>query len=155
MLGVIGAGNYACRILIPAFAKVGARFHTIASSSGIGPAHVGRIFGFRHASTDSQSLLADNTCNTVVSATRHDSHGLLVAKALAAGKHVFVEKPLCLTADELTAIEEAHSGEQLLMVGFNRRFAPLLVELKQQLSRLSGQKAFIYTCNAGFIPADH
>ena len=67
---------------------------------------------------------------------------------------MFAEKPLCLPADELTAIEEAHSGQQLLMVGFNRRFAPLLVELKQQLSRLSGQKAFIYTCNAGSIPAD-
>ena len=76
-------------------------------------------------------------------------------QALAAGKHVFVEKPLCLTADELTAIEAVHTGKHLLMVGFNRRFAPLLTDLQQQLTRLSGPKAFIYTCNAGAIPPDH
>ena len=125
LLGVIGAGNYAARILIPSFAKAGARFHTLAASSGIGPVYVGRKFGFRQASTDVPALLADPSCNTVVIATRHDSHAPLVQQALAAGKHVFVEKPLCLTAEELTAIEAAHTGEQLLMVGFNRRFAPL------------------------------
>jgi predicted dehydrogenase/threonine dehydrogenase-like Zn-dependent dehydrogenase len=155
LLGVIGAGNYASRMLIPALATAGARFHTLAASSGIGPVHVGRKFGFRQASTDVPALLADPSCNTVVIATRHDSHAALVQQALAAGKHVFVEKPLCLTAEELTAIEAAHSGEQLLMVGFNRRFAPLLIDLQQQLQRLSGPKAFVYTCNAGAIPADH
>lgn len=155
LLGVIGAGNYSSRILIPAFAKAGARFHTLAASSGIGPVHVGRKYGFRQASTDVPALLADPSCNTVVIATRHDSHSQLVQKALAAGKHVFVEKPLCLTAEELAAIEAAHTGEQLLMVGFNRRFAPLLIDLQQQLTRLIGPRAFIYTCNAGSIPADH
>ena len=100
-------------------------------------------------------MLADPSCNTVVIATRHDSHASLVQQALAAGKHVFVEKPLCLTAEELSAIEAAHTGNQLLMVGFNRRFAPLLIDLQKQLQRLSGPKAFVYTCNAGAIPADH
>jgi predicted dehydrogenase len=155
LLGVIGAGNYASRMLIPAFSKAGARFHTLAASSGIGPVHVGRKFGFRQASTDVPALLADPSCNTVVIATRHDSHASLVQQALVAGKHVFVEKPLCLTAEELTAIEAAHTGDQLLMVGFNRRFAPLLLDLRQHLQRLSGPKAFVYTCNAGAIPADH
>ena len=155
LLGVIGAGNYASRMLIPAFAKAGARFHTLAASSGIGPVHVGRKFGFRQASTDVPALLADPSCNTVVIATRHDSHAPLVQQALAAGKHVFVEKPLCLTAEELGAIEAAYTGEQLLMVGFNRRFAPLLLVLQQQLQHLSGPKSFVYTCNAGTIPADH
>ena len=155
LLGVIGAGNYASRMLIPAFAKAGARCHTLAASSGIGPVHVGRKFGFRQASTDVPALLADPSCNTVVIATRHDSHAALVRQALAAGKHVFVEKPLCLTGEELTAIEEAHSGGQLLMVGFNRRFAPLVKDLQQQLARLNGTKAFVYTCNAGAIPSEH
>ena len=155
LLGVIGAGNYASRMLIPAFAKAGARFNTIAASSGIGPVHVGRKFGFRQASTDVPALLADPSCNTVVIATRHDSHARLVQQALAAGKHVFVEKPLCLIAEDLTSIESAYTGDQLLMVGFNRRFAPLLLDLQQHLSRMSGPKAFIYTCNAGAIPADH
>jgi predicted dehydrogenase/threonine dehydrogenase-like Zn-dependent dehydrogenase len=155
LLSVVGAGNYASRMLIPAFAKAGARFHTLAASSGIDPVHVGRKFGFCQASTDFPALLADPSANIVVIATRHDSHAALVQQALAAGKHVFVEKPLCLTAAELTAIEAAHTGQALLMVGFNRRFAPLLLDLQQHLSRLQGPKAFVYTCNAGAIPADH
>ncbi len=155
LLSVIGAGNYASRMLIPAFAKAGARFHTLAASSGIGPVHVGRKFGFRQASTDTPALLADPTANSVVIATRHDSHAALVQQALAAGKHVFVEKPLCITADELTAIEASHTGQALLMVGFNRRFAPLLQDLQLQLTSLQGPKAFVYTCNAGAMPADH
>ena len=93
LLGVIGAGNYARRMLIPAFAKAGARFHTLAAPNGIGPVHVGSKFGFSQASTDVPALLSDPTCNTVVIATRHDSHAHLVQQALAAGKHVFVEKP--------------------------------------------------------------
>jgi len=155
LLAFIGAGNYASRMLIPAFAKAGARFHTLAASSGTSPVHIGRKYGFRQASTDVTALLADPTCTTVVIATRHDSHASLVCQALASGKHVFVEKPLCLTSEELSAIETAHTGEQLLMVGFNRRFAPLVIDLQQQLQRLSGPKAFVYTCNAGAIPADH
>ncbi|QNI75243.1 bi-domain-containing oxidoreductase [Synechococcus sp. MVIR-18-1] len=155
LLSVIGAGNYSSRMLIPAFAKVGAHFHTLAASSGIGPVQVGRKFGFRHASTDIPALLADSRTNSVVIVTRHDSHAALVQQALDAGKHVFVEKPLCLTIEELAAIEAAHTGHSLLMVGFNRRFSPLLLDLQQQLSRLQGPKAFVYTCNSGAIPADH
>jgi predicted dehydrogenase/threonine dehydrogenase-like Zn-dependent dehydrogenase len=155
LLSVIGAGNYASRILIPAFVKAGACFHTLAASSGIGTVHVGSKFGFRQASTDIPALLADPSANSVVIATRHDSHAALVLQALAAGKHVFVEKPLCLTVSELNAIQAAHTGQSLLMVGFNRRFAPLLSDLYQQLSRLQGPKAFVYTCNAGTIPAEH
>ena len=101
------------------------------------------------------SLLADPSCNAVIIATRHDSHASLVRQALDSGKHVFVEKPLCLTSAELIDIESSYSGEKLLMVGFNRRFAPLLIALKQQLRLLTGPKAFVYTCNAGSIPADH
>ncbi len=154
-LGVIGSGNYASRKLIPAFAKAGARFHTLVASSGVGPVNVGRKFGFYQASTDIADLFADSRCNTVVIATRHDSHAELIQQALFNGKHVFVEKPLCLTSEELGCIEAAYTGDQLLMVGFNRRFAPLVIKLKQQLSALSGPKAFVYTCNAGFIPVDH
>jgi predicted dehydrogenase/threonine dehydrogenase-like Zn-dependent dehydrogenase len=154
-LSVVGAGNYASRVLIPAFASAGARFHTLGASTGVSPVHVGRKFGFRQASTDVPSILADPGANALVIATRHDSHAPLVLQALAAGKHVFVEKPLCLTTAELNAIEAAHTGDALLMVGFNRRFAPLVNVLRHQLSRLGGPKAFIYTCNAGPIPPEH
>jgi predicted dehydrogenase/threonine dehydrogenase-like Zn-dependent dehydrogenase len=156
LLSVIGAGNYASRILIPAFARAGARFHALAASSGLGPSQLGPRHRFRQASTDIAATIADPAAQALVIATRHDSHAALVQQALAAGKHVFVEKPLCLTAAELEAIEAslAHSSG-VLMVGFNRRFAPLLLELRQQLSRLPGPRAFVYTCNPGAIPADH
>ena len=148
--------------MIPAFAKAGAELHSLVAPSGVNPVHVGRRFRFQQASTDLEAILADPTITTVVIATRHDSHASLVQQALAAGKHVFVEKPLCLRDSELQAIQSVHTSHRastgtspLLMVGFNRRFAPLLVDLKQQLSRLQGPKAFVYTCNAGAIPADH
>ena len=154
-LSVIGSGNYASRVLIPAFSKAGAQFQSIASPSGIGPVYVGRKYGFREASTDIGSTIFSNLSNSIVIATRHDSHAYLVQKAFAAEKHVFVEKPLCLTSDELNAIESAYTDKQLLMVGFNRRFAPLLSELQHQLELLRGPRAFVYTCNAGAIPTDH
>jgi len=156
LLSVIGAGNYASRILIPAFAGAGAHFHTLAASSGLAPSQLGPLHRFRQASTDIAATIADPAAQALVIATRHDSHAALVQQALAAGKHVFVEKPLCLTAAELEAIEASLAQSSgLLMVGFNRRFAPLLLELRQQLSRLPGPRAFVYTCNAGAIPADH
>lgn len=156
LLSVIGAGNYASRILIPAFARAGARFHTLAASSGLGPSQLGPRHRFRQASTDIAATIADPAAQALVIATRHDSHAALVQQALAAGKHVFVEKPLCLTTAELEAIEASIAQSSgLLMVGFNRRFAPLLLDLRQQLSRLPGPSAFVYTCNAGAIPAEH
>ena len=129
-VGVIGRKHIAA--WIPAFAKP-VPPSTPSSPSGTGPVHVGRKFGFRQASTDVH-LLADTSCNAVI-ATRHDSHASLVQQALAAGKHVFVEKPLCLTAEELAAIEEAHTGEKLLMVGFNIACS-LLIDLQNRSSAL-------------------
>lgn len=154
-LSIVGSGNYSRRILIPAFSKAGAKFHTIVATSGAGPVHVGRKFGFIQASTDHSALLDDQACDAVVIATRHDSHAHLVNQFLSAGKHVFVEKPLCLSSEELASIEEVFTGRYILMVGFNRRFAPLITDIRQQLSKLSGPKAFVYYCNAGYIPADH
>ena len=100
-------------------------------------------------------MLDDQACNAVVIATRHDSHARLVAQFLDAGKHVFVEKPLCLSSDELALVENAFTGRHLLTVGFNRRFAPLISDLRQHLAKLSGPKAFVYYCNAGYISPDH
>ncbi len=101
VLGIIGAGNYAIRTLIPAFKKAGVRLKTVASSGGASGVYAGRKFGFESATTDTESLLADPDINVVVIATRHDSHARLVCQALEAGKHVFVEKPLAITRDEL------------------------------------------------------
>lgn len=157
----IGSGNYATAVLIPAFKAAGARLKTVASNGGVSGLHAGRKFGFDTTTTDTASVFADADVNTVVITTRHDSHALLLLKALQAGKHVFVEKPLCLTLDELveikaTCIQLAEQGKApLLMVGFNRRFAPQVQKMKSLLSSVKGPKAFIMTVNAGAIPATH
>ena len=156
-LSVIGAGNYAGAVLIPAFRATGARLARIASAGGASSVHQGRKFGFAQATTDSAALLTDPDTDVVVVSTRHDTHADYVLRALAAGKHVFVEKPLALTQDELTRIEAAARAApgRLLMVGFNRRFAPQIVKLKQLLAGAPGPKCMIMTVNAGAVAANH
>ena len=155
VISFIGAGNYAKKTLIPAFLKTGASLDSIVSSSGLLPLHLGRKFGFNKISTDINQILSDDNCNAVVIATRHDSHAEIVHKALKANKHVFVEKPLCLNRNELSLIKKSYKGNKLLMVGFNRRFSPLILKIKNKLTDIKGPKTFIYTCNAGYIPNDH
>ena len=156
-VSVIGAGNYAGAVLIPAFKAAGVQFKQIAASASAGSVHLGRKFGFAQATTDTAALLADPAAQVVVVATRHDSHAEYVLRALAAGKHVFVEKPLALRHDELDKIAAACTAapQQLLMVGFNRRFAPQVQRIKTLLAGAPGPKAFVMTVNAGAIPANH
>jgi predicted dehydrogenase/threonine dehydrogenase-like Zn-dependent dehydrogenase len=155
-MGFIGAGAYSGRTLVQAFKTAGAELRTIVSAGGVSAVHYGRKFGFAQATSDATAIFADPEIDAVCIATRHDSHARYVEAALKAGKHVFVEKPLCLTAKELAAIEAAQvSGGSLLMVGFNRRFAPMVVRMKAQLARTPGPKSFIMTVNAGQIPAEH
>lgn len=156
-VSVIGAGNYAGAVLIPAFKATGARLARIASAGGASSVHLGRKFGFAEATTDTAALLADPGTDAVVISTRHDTHADYVLRALAAGKHVFVEKPLALTLDEIERIETAAhaASKQLLMVGFNRRFAPQMVKTRQLLAGAPGPKALVMTVNAGAIPATH
>jgi predicted dehydrogenase/threonine dehydrogenase-like Zn-dependent dehydrogenase len=161
VLGMVGAGNYASRILIPAFKSAGAQFHTVVSSAGISGVIHGERAGFSVASTDVAAMLAEPAINAVVVVTRHDSHAGLSLDALRAGKHVFVEKPLALHMSEVDDLQAAYSqalthgvGRQL-MVGFNRRFAPQVRKMKALLATVSQPKSFIITVNAGTIPASH
>ncbi|KAA5602532.1 bi-domain-containing oxidoreductase [Blastochloris sulfoviridis] len=160
-VGVIGAGNYATGVLIPAFKAAGARLKTVASNAGVSGVHAARKFGFEAATTDVESVLADAAVDAVVITTRHDTHAELVVRALQAGKHVFVEKPLALKESEIDAIDAAYraacarGAAPLLMVGFNRRFAPHVVRMKALLAPLHGPRAMVMTVNAGAIPADH
>ena len=153
----LGAGNYASRVLIPAFKAAGADLSTVISSGGISAVHSGKKFGFREAATEASEVLANSDIDTMVIATRHDAHAAQVLEALRAGKHVFCEKPLCLTLEELAEIkaEAAERPKQQLMVGFNRRFAPQVVKMKELLDQLDMPKNFIMTVNAGEIPANH
>lgn len=156
-VGFIGAGNYAGRALIPAFKAAGANLHTVVSGGGISAVHFGRKFNFAEAATEIEAVLGNPEIDIVVIATRHNAHANQVLAALRAGKHVFCEKPLCLTMNELAAImDEAYArpGQQL-MVGFNRRFAPHIVKMKELLEPIDQPKSLIITVNAGEIPLDH
>jgi len=160
-IGFIGSGNYATAVLIPAFKDAGARLRTVASSGGVSGVHAGRKFGFEATTTDTNGVFADRDVNAIIISTRHDSHASMVCQALRAGKHVFVEKPIALKTDELRQIETARAESAaagkapIVMVGFNRRFAPQVARLKSLLAGAKGPKSFIMTVNAGAIPAEH
>ena len=154
-VGFIGAGNYARKILIPTFNKVGGKLITIASINGLNSVITGEKYGFQNATTNVDELINNPNCNAIVISTRHNSHAELIIKSLNAKKNIFVEKPLCLTKTELESIKKAYKGDTILMVGFNRRFSPLIQELRRLLHNLPEKKSFIYTCNAGFIDPTH
>jgi predicted dehydrogenase/threonine dehydrogenase-like Zn-dependent dehydrogenase len=158
----IGSGNYATSVLIPSFKEAGARLRCVASSSGVSGVHAARKYGFEETTTETERVFADADINTIIITTRHDSHAHFVVKALESGKNVFAEKPLALNLNELRAIESAFSKVEanktplpLLMVGFNRRFAPQVQKMKELLSGVKGPMSCVMTVNAGAIPADH
>ena len=156
VLGVVGAGNYATRMLIPAFKTAGAVLHSISSAGGTNAVVHGRRAGFAHATSDTDALIGNPAINTVAIVTRHNSHARFVAQALLAGKHVFVEKPLALTMAELESVQSAYAtGGRQLMVGFNRRFAPQVQTIKRLLKSVRVPKTFVMVMNAGAIPAEH
>ena len=157
VVAVIGPGGFASKMLLPAFQQAGVNFRWMASRGGVSAAHAARKFQATHATTDVQQVFNDPEVQAVIIATRHDSHADLVCRGLAAGKAVFVEKPLCLTREELDRIETvvAEHPELPLMVGFNRRFAPQTVQLAKLLRGVEAPKAFVMTVNAGMIPPGH
>jgi predicted dehydrogenase/threonine dehydrogenase-like Zn-dependent dehydrogenase len=155
-IAVIGAGNYASRILIPAFKQAGAELITLACSAGISGTQTGKKYDFEKATTLTDDIFSNPNINTVVIASRHDSHADYVIKALQHNKNIFVEKPLCLTLTELKNIEQQYAETpKLLMVGFNRRFSPHIKKIKSLLHTVNAPKSFIMTVNAGEIPASH
>lgn len=156
-VGFLGAGNYASRGLMPAFKAAGAHLNTVVSAGGLSAVHFGKKFGFNEASTDSDLLFSKDDIGVIVVATRHDAHAEQVLKALNSNKHVFCEKPLCLTIDELLKIQNKsiNHTSKMLMVGFNRRFAPQVQKMKSLMSIVDQPKSIIITVNSGHIPADH
>tara|TARA_Y100000389_G_scaffold83167_1_gene79714 strand:+ start:6902 stop:9007 length:2106 start_codon:yes stop_codon:yes gene_type:complete len=151
----LGSGNYASSILIPIFKSEGVVLKSVASNTGVSGTHAGRKYGFIETTTDGDILFSDNTTDAVVITTRHNTHADYVIKGLENKKHLFVEKPLCLTLEELDKIESIYSSSNLLMVGFNRRFAPQIQKIKELLGNISCPKAIVMTINAGKVPNDH
>lgn len=157
VLGIIGAGNFARMTMVPALGKTTARLKYIAGrSNGAAVHHLASKFGVEIATTDHRRVLEDDEVNAVLISTRHDAHARLACEALAAGKHVFVEKPLAMNADQVQQILETarrHPDRQL-MVGFNRRFSPHVQWMKELLAERSEPLAMNFTANAGYLPAD-
>ncbi len=177
-LGVLGAGNFAQTTLLPALkAMAHVSFVGVCNATGPRSRSAAEKFGFSYCSNSEEELLQDARINAVLIATRHNLHARQTLAALRAGKAVFCEKPLCLSEYELGAIIRATSTPEeesaladralatlgslvgrdrpLLMVGFNRRFAPMAVKMKKFLAEIHEPLAINYRVNAGYIPADH
>lgn len=157
-LGVLGAGNFAAAVLLPAIKRLpGIELVGIRSGSGVSASHAARKFGFRYAAESGEQLLEDPQINTLAVLTRHNLHAVQVIAALGAGKHTFCEKPLALNHQELDEIfqELQKPGAPLLTVGFNRRFAPHAVRLHKFFQDRQEPLLAHYRVNAGFLPANH
>ncbi len=168
-LGVLGAGNFANAVLLPVLKKTSdVELISIASGSGLNAQHAAQKFGFRYVASDERQILDDPSINTVAILTRHNLHAAQVVSALEAGKHVFCEKPLALNKQELEQIKgvlqesvgTAGDSDQsiappMLMVGFNRRFAPMAQKLFAFISERKEPLVAHYRVNAGFLPLDH
>ncbi len=156
VLGVIGAGSFARAVLLPALVKrKDVTLRTIVTQRGLTAEHAKTQFGFAACATEIDAVLGDPGINAVLIATRHGSHADLTARALASGKSVFVEKPLAIDragVDSVLAAREGSSG--FFMVGFNRRFAPMVARARAHLARHRGAKFLVLRVNAGALPAE-
>jgi predicted dehydrogenase len=151
-LGLIGAGSFATGTLIPGLLAAGFEPVAVASASGLSAESARRRFGFVSSHADPAEIVGDADVDLVAIATRHDSHAELAALALEAGKAVYVEKPLSLDWDGLSLVRAAQRRSRApLIVGFNRRFAPLAVALR----RLPSPRLMAYRVNAGTLPTSH
>lgn len=161
-VGLLGAGNFATQVLLPAITAAGGRVDTVVSSKGTSASVAAKKFGARRSSSDPGDVIDSDQVDTVFVATRHDSHAHYTERCLRAGKHTFVEKPLAISTEDLAGIEhclaELSAGDDkrpLLGIGFNRRFAPISVRMAELLATQRVPKALILTMNAGAIPPSH
>ena len=156
-IGMIGAGEYAKKVLIPALKKNNAFLHTVVSKGGLSSVTSAKKYKFNFASSDAKDVLENPDINSVIITTRHDSHAEYVIRALKANKNIFVEKPLCINNEELSEIKETFfslNQKPILMVGFNRRFSPLIKTIKTNLEKNNEPKSIIMTVNAGQIESN-
>lgn len=158
-VGLLGAGSFATSTLLPAIKKdSGVSLVGVCAATGAHSRSAAGRFGFRYCTSEENDIIGDPAINTVVISTRHNLHARQVISALRAGKNVFCEKPLCLNEPELADIVRCYLGrntQQQLMVGFNRRFAPMMGEMKKFLASVREPLAMHYRINAGPVPRDH
>ncbi len=155
-VGLIGAGNYARTMLLPALQAAGMEFYAVATASGVSARDVAERYGFRYCVAGPEEILDDERVDLVVIATRHDLHAELASRALERNRHVFVEKPLALNDEELDRVlESAARSSAQLAVGFNRRFSPLARAAKDFFETRREPLSILYRVNAGRIPREH
>jgi predicted dehydrogenase/threonine dehydrogenase-like Zn-dependent dehydrogenase len=155
VVGIIGAGNFTSAMILPCLKKTQARLKVISSSGGLSGTVLAKKFGVEQSTTSNQSILDDQEVDLVMVTTRHNSHANLVIQSLLADKHVFVEKPLALTNEELMRILDVyHQSGKSISVGFNRRFAPLALQMRNALGATDTPMNIVATMNAGFIPGN-
>ena len=156
-VGVIGAGSFTGLVLVPTLKQIGVRLRTIASSKGVTSSHLGRKFGFETSTTSVDELIEDPDTNTIFISTRHDTHAGFAERALLAGKRVFVEKPLAISREELASLTLVYDSQKtpFVMVGFNRRFSPLVAKMRELLVSSAGAKSVVVIVNSGSLPRNH
>jgi predicted dehydrogenase len=157
-LGVIGAGLFGKALLLPSLKKIKhIKLSTLATSSSSNVYHTAIKYGFNQSTTDYKELLDDNDINSVIILTPHSMHANMVIEALHAGKHVFVEKPLCINEEELKEVmdKKASFSDRFLMVGYNRRFSPHASRARDEIKKRKEPVVIHYRINAGFVAHDH
>jgi len=156
-ISFVGAGNFARGVLLPIVKRAAkVQLLGVGAATGLSAKNTAEQFGFSYSTTDYQEILGDDKSQVVFIVTRHDSHAQLAAKALTRGKHVFVEKPLAVTEEGLReVVAAARESDGLLMVGYNRRFAPIAKEIKERFARRAAPMTIVYRVNAGQLPRDH
>lgn len=153
VIGIIGAGNFTKMTMLPALKNSEAGYKYVASAGGVSGTSLAKKYGFSHSTTDYKEILRDEEVDLVIITTRHDKHASMVVESLASGKNVFVEKPLALNEEQLESIIDAYkTSKATLTVGYNRRFSPHSVKLKNILG--NAPMNIIATMNAGNIPAN-
>ena len=154
VVGIIGAGNFTSAMILPCLKRNSAKLKYISSSTGLTGTVLAKKYNVSHSTTENDIIFKDEEVDLVVITTRHNSHAALAIEALRNGKNVFIEKPLALNKEELDKVIEVYKQSgKTITVGFNRRFAPLAVEMKKALGSASTPMNIVATMNAGFIPS--
>ena len=155
VIGIIGAGNFTSSTIMPKLKKIGGDVKYIASSGGLSSTILAKKYGISKSTTNYQEILDDENVDLVFITTQHNTHSRMVIETINAGKNVFVEKPLALSEEELLEVIQSYEKNNVnISVGFNRRFAPLAIQMKKALGNDETPVNIVATMNAGYIPKD-